>query len=181
MAGTTHFFAHGKLLLTSEYTVLHGAWALAVPTQKGQHLTHHPGTAPLTWEARDCHGEIWLSGEVASAPELHWVRTSMEAALRLAGRSEWPTGHVETVLEFEREWGWGSSSTHIPDGPMDGRRSHGPQFCRLPRLRLRCGLCASLRSHPLPPPWEYVRGSPGFHGALAQPGSVLGLFGPKTR
>ena len=111
MAGTTHFFAHGKLLLTSEYTVLHGAWALAVPTRKGQHLTHHQGTAPLTWEARDCHGEIWLSGEVASAPELGWVRTSMEAALRIAGRSEWPTGHVETVLEFERAWGWGSSST----------------------------------------------------------------------
>ncbi len=113
MAGTRHFFAHGKLLITSEYTVLHGAWALAVPTQKGQHLRYTPGAQPLTWEARDCHGIIWLQGEVATSPELAWVQTCLQAALDLAGRLTWPTGSIRTDLEFERAWGWGSSSTLI--------------------------------------------------------------------
>jgi hypothetical protein len=33
-----HFYGHGKLLLTSEYFVLDGAMALAIPTVFGQHL-----------------------------------------------------------------------------------------------------------------------------------------------
>ena len=33
------FFSHGKLLLTSEYMILDGALAFAIPTQFGQKLT----------------------------------------------------------------------------------------------------------------------------------------------
>ncbi len=113
MEPATHLFARGKLLLSSEYTVLHGAWALAVPTQKGQHLYVESNIGPLFWEAVDCHGQIWLSGYVDRDPSLAWLKRCIQEALALAGLSEMPTGRIRTVLEFERDWGWGSSSTVI--------------------------------------------------------------------
>ena len=36
------FQAHGKLLLSAEYMVMHGATALAVPLKKGQTLANKP-------------------------------------------------------------------------------------------------------------------------------------------
>jgi mevalonate kinase len=36
------FYAPGKLLITGEYAVLDGAWALALPTRLGQTLTVTP-------------------------------------------------------------------------------------------------------------------------------------------
>ncbi|MDG1252239.1 MAG: hypothetical protein P8N56_01020 [Schleiferiaceae bacterium] len=113
MKAVTHYFAHGKLLLTSEYTVLHGAWALAVPTQKGQYLYVDSTSGPLHWQALDCHGKTWLSGYVESDPSLEWLKNCIQAALALSGQSEMPQGRIRTVLEFERHWGWGSSSTVI--------------------------------------------------------------------
>ena len=37
-SSSSSFFANGKLLLTSEYLVLDGAKAFAIPTKKGQSL-----------------------------------------------------------------------------------------------------------------------------------------------
>lgn len=49
------FFSPGKLLLTGEYFVLHGAKALAVPTLQGQYLSVSPAseTHLLEWEFQD--------------------------------------------------------------------------------------------------------------------------------
>ena len=92
---------------------MHGARALAVPTRLGQHLHFTPSAEALTWTAYDVHGQAWLDGPVAQEESLALVRTCIQAALELRGKTEWPTGHVETRLEFERHWGWGSSSTLI--------------------------------------------------------------------
>lgn len=61
----------------------------------------------------DVHGNAWLQGAVAEDGTLGLVRACIQAALDLRGETTWPTGHVETRLEFERHWGWGSSSTLI--------------------------------------------------------------------
>ncbi|MEK9830685.1 MAG: GHMP kinase, partial [Schleiferiaceae bacterium] len=113
MAQPRSFFARGKLLLTGEYAVVQGAEALAIPTVKGQHLTYHPGDGPLHWTALEADGSTWLSGDVATESELSLVRSCIEAALKLQGSSTWPTGSVVTQVEFERSWGWGTSSTLI--------------------------------------------------------------------
>jgi mevalonate kinase len=113
MEAPRHFFARGKLLITGEYGVVHGARALAVPTRLGQHLHFTPSAEALTWTAYDVHGQAWLDGPVAQEESLALVRGCIEAALTLKGKTTWPTGHVVTRLEFERHWGWGSSSTLI--------------------------------------------------------------------
>ena len=97
----------GKLLLSGEYWVLHGAESLAVPTQKGQSLDFQDANCPLRWTAIDVHGNTWLDTEVRT--EVHLAKL-LEAAQNLGG-SVPSHGHVTTRLEFERSWGWGSSST----------------------------------------------------------------------
>ena len=60
------FFSHGKLLLTSEYFVLDGATALAVPTKSGQNLCveeKNDGGALVFWEAYHS-GQLWMSAEI---------------------------------------------------------------------------------------------------------------------
>ena len=109
----TVYFAQGKLLITAEYTVLHGALALAVPTVKGQYLAFTPGPEPLYWEAEDVHGMTWLKGYVMREPSLAFVHSCIQGAMELKGQFGKLRGRVKTRLEFERSWGWGTSSTCI--------------------------------------------------------------------
>ena len=101
------FWSSGKLLLCGEYWVLHGAESLAVPTQKGQSLEFQDTNSPLKWTALDVHGNAWLDAEALT--DAHLAKL-LEAARNLGG-SVPSHGHVTTRLEFERSWGWGSSST----------------------------------------------------------------------
>ena len=60
------FYSPGKLLLTSEYFVLDGALALAVPTQLGQELrskTLPDNATVISWETH-VEGNIWFTLEV---------------------------------------------------------------------------------------------------------------------
>lgn len=57
-----HFFSHGKLLLTSEYFVLDGAKALAIPTKLGQDLSAeiiNDHKSHIHWETYR-EGKLWL-------------------------------------------------------------------------------------------------------------------------
>ncbi|MCL1033798.1 GYDIA family GHMP kinase [Elizabethkingia anophelis] len=57
-----HFFSHGKLLLTSEYVVLDGAKALAIPTKPGQDLSAEKiddHRSLIHWETYR-EGRLWL-------------------------------------------------------------------------------------------------------------------------
>ena len=120
------WFARGKLLLTAEYAVLHGAKALALPTQQGQHLKvkESPGSE-LIWKSYDHRGQIWFEGkfdlmgfDVINASDEGIART-LRKVLRAACRdngdflSQWKKYQVETRLDFPREWGLGSSSTLV--------------------------------------------------------------------
>lgn len=124
------FHKSGKLLLSSEYFVLDGTPALAVPTKFGQKLTtkHTHGTG-LVWEAYDQNEALWFSANIPS-PGMDNNRepqpgepdfTTRLREILLAADELNPGAYnkatlgqkVTTHLEFDRNWGLGSSSTLI--------------------------------------------------------------------
>ena len=51
----------GKILISSEYFVLKGALALAIPTKFKQSFSFHPeNTKLLVWESYDFNDQIWF-------------------------------------------------------------------------------------------------------------------------
>ena len=59
-------FSHGKLLLTSEYVVLDGALALALPTKWGQEFfvsEQFDGKSLINWKALH-QGKYWLNATI---------------------------------------------------------------------------------------------------------------------
>jgi mevalonate kinase len=122
------FRSSGKLLLSGEYVILDGALGLAVPTAKGQTMVVSPSGEPgVNWTSRDCRGETWFSTYIAWAeinepgPRVQeaTVRNRLLKLLREAKKlnEDFLNGSqgfaVETILEFPRNWGLGTSSTLI--------------------------------------------------------------------
>lgn len=156
------YHARGKLLLTGEYVVMHGALALACPTRRGQSMymaPHRP--ACIHWKAFTPRGDVWLAvewnclgmikeitkeagnqflepeglmpskllvlqnkgaGTEAAVSRLEsWIthamllshQTNPEYFHDQIDRVKAEGISVETYLEFEREWGLGSSSSLI--------------------------------------------------------------------
>jgi len=117
--------ANGKLLLTGEYLVLHGAKAIALPLNVGQSLTVSEGNRSdsFIWEAL-YNGQVWFSCEL-SPTDFSIINTSHHEKAEILSqifksiRNLNPVFHpkagiqFETVLESNPEWGFGSSSTLI--------------------------------------------------------------------
>jgi mevalonate kinase len=120
----TSFYSNGKLLITAEYAVLGGAKALAVPCKKGQTLRFKESLdSVLHWNSYDEKGSCWFEARF-ELPELKIIHTSnSDISNRLQdilifSKKENPSflnqgGTVETELEFNRQWGLGSSATLI--------------------------------------------------------------------
>ena len=121
----TKCYSHGKILLTGEYMVLVGAEALAIPTKMGQSLEFKPNDSKtLNWESWDFKNELWFNATI-DIMDFSVSNTSSETiALKLtkilkAVRDQKNNflskngGTVKTHLEFERQWGLGTSSTLI--------------------------------------------------------------------
>jgi len=123
-----HHYGHGKLLLTGEYFVLDGAEALAVPTQLGQHFNTYSlphKQSMVHWKSLDHDGSCWfegkfyldgryypsyLSDESIGRRILQFLNAALDLApAKLVGSAV----EVETSLEFNRNWGLGSSSTLV--------------------------------------------------------------------
>lgn len=120
---TRQFSANGKFLLTGEYLVLHGALALALPTRLGQTLTVETFCkTSLQWDAHKPDGP-WFSAEIdkdrleiLSCDDLPKAQRLVEIlkALQTLKPDAFQQGyHFETRLDFDPEWGLGSSSTLI--------------------------------------------------------------------
>ena len=118
------FFAHGKLLLTAEYAVLGGAKALAVPTKLGQSLDVKPTeTSEIHWKSIDEKGDVWYENSFAKStfsPNTQDTVGSRLQQLFTEIASENPTAweasagfSFVSTLDFNRQWGLGSSSTLI--------------------------------------------------------------------
>ena len=116
------FRANGKLLLTGEYLVLHGAVALALPTKLGQSMTVQKQGEVIQWDAYQPKGP-WLSatlhpGNLEILETDNLGKASKLAEILKVVREQNPSAfesglHFETRLEFNPAWGLGSSSTLI--------------------------------------------------------------------
>lgn len=121
------FSANGKLLLTGEYAVLDGARALALPTRRGQRLRVRQVSLDrpaVLWQSVTVTGEVWFDAvfetadfEVSSATDAG-VAVRLQQMLRYIRSQQTDflvdgSYSVRTELEFDREWGLGSSSTLI--------------------------------------------------------------------
>lgn len=110
--------------MTSEYGVLDGALALAIPTIYGQKMTiKQTRKSDLHWFSYDMEGNEWFKAQI-SLMDFSPVKTTddekalylqklLKGAVRLNSEflSKWNGFDVKTYLEFPREWGLGSSST----------------------------------------------------------------------
>jgi mevalonate kinase len=119
------FYAHGKLLLTSEYLVLQGAKALALPLKLGQSLSVTPGNQKnkINWEALSPNGN-WFSCEFqlpnfkitysSDSEKAELLKKTLETIQQLSPEFHFEKGFtIQTKLHFEPQWGLGSSSTLI--------------------------------------------------------------------
>lgn len=118
-----HYYSHGKLLLTSEYLVLDGAQALALPTKKGQHLDIKSiDQEAIIWRSYLSTGELWLdykfsfpldSNDGKGNAIYERLLSILQAAQKLnSSFLNTQQGYeIESRLEFQKDWGLGSSST----------------------------------------------------------------------
>ena len=118
-----NYYSHGKFLLTSEYLVLKGALALALPLKLGQSMmaetcfdkflqwdAYKPDDAwfsvtldPKTLELIDCDDQ----------PKAEKLTQILKAVKQLNPTAFKDGLHFETRLDFDPNWGLGSSSTLI--------------------------------------------------------------------
>ncbi len=120
------FFSRGKLLISGEYLVLKGATALVVPLLKGQsiEITKTNQANRLGWTSL-VSGKRWFRLDLDLNYDQMIDTTEVEVAENLAKilkaaqklnpsfLSEQTGYQVTTDMDFELEWGFGSSSTLI--------------------------------------------------------------------
>ncbi|MFT7588505.1 MAG: mevalonate kinase [Limisphaerales bacterium] len=119
-----NFSAHGKLLLTGEYLVMHGGLALAMPVSRGQHMeVELIEETQINWLGFDHKGDLWLEASF-STKDFSIINGEEETASVLKElfssiREQKPDflnkggAQIETTLDFPRDWGLGSSSTLV--------------------------------------------------------------------
>ena len=120
----SQFQAHGKFLLTGEYLVLKGALALAIPLKLGQTLSVETcNGASLQWVAYKPDGP-WFSVtldqktleliDCDDQPKAEKLVQILKAVKQLNPKTFESNGlHFTTHLDFDPNWGLGSSSTLI--------------------------------------------------------------------
>jgi len=117
------YHTKGKLLISGAYGVLDGAIGFALPTKLGQRFYFEADTSKnIECKAVDYTGNTWFEAEF-DVKSLAPLKTSSEevantfSKLLIAARRLNPdfdhSFTLETTLEFDREWGLGSSSTLI--------------------------------------------------------------------
>ncbi len=119
------YHANGKLLLTAEYFVLHGAKAIALPLQYGQQMDVAAGSRQqvIRWKAFMQEG-LWFSCDL-KLPDLRIVHSSdtekalilqdaLKAIVKMNPQFKLNGGlDIHTKIDFHNQWGFGSSSTMI--------------------------------------------------------------------
>ena len=128
------YHSNGKILLTGEYAILDGAKSLALPTRKGQFLEVLPGEKNcISWRSLDQQFKVWFENSfrihngdfspVLSAknndPEFDQITQRLKQILQTGYKLnpeifKENSGYIiNTQLEFNRNWGLGSSSSLI--------------------------------------------------------------------
>lgn len=118
------FHSNGKLLISGEYLVLDGALAMAVPTKFGQRLdvSLHDDFSGIRWEAYVLN-KGWLHVSFGSRlfNIIHTNDQKLALHLKKILKKAFELGNIpvdnqkgiliRTNLDFDRNWGLGSSST----------------------------------------------------------------------
>jgi len=118
------FHSNGKLLISGEYLVLDGALAMAVPTKFGQRLdvSLHDNFSGIRWEAYVLN-KGWLHVSFGSRlfNIIHTNDQKLALHLKNILKKAFELGNISvdnqkgilirTNLDFDRNWGLGSSST----------------------------------------------------------------------
>jgi mevalonate kinase len=117
------YYSHGKLLLTGEYAVLDGAKSLAFPTKYGQALTVQPSiTHTSEWVSYLADKTVWnrlsfTKEDIVNAQNGTSFSSRLLSILKCIylERQELFSHALKfsTHLEFDKNWGLGSSSTLI--------------------------------------------------------------------
>lgn len=124
MSSEAHkYYAHGKFLLTGEYTVLHGAQAIALPLKLGQvmRVYNNQPEGQITWKGY-YKNDVFIDAQFASSSlqllsgqedkKIRRLRSILQAVRRLKPGFAAKGGYkIDTGLEFPLSWGLGSSST----------------------------------------------------------------------
>lgn len=116
--------ANGKLLLFGEYLVLKGGKALAIPIKYGQRLKVKSNKKHfLSWHASGIEGH-WFSAYFDKSMNIiesdnielaNQLSIIIKACINLNSKSliHIENKEINTYLEFNRNWGFGSSSTLV--------------------------------------------------------------------
>jgi mevalonate kinase len=125
LSNLSTYRANGKLLLTGEYLVLHGAKAIALPLKVGQKLivSDENISDSIYWQAMS-NGIVWFSCELnptdfsvknASHQDKAESLSQIFKTIQSLNPQFAPQAGIrfETTLESDPEWGLGSSSTLI--------------------------------------------------------------------
>lgn len=119
------FKSNGKLMLTGEYLALKGAQTIALPLSYGQTLLSVANSSDIIqWKSKDKDGNVWFKGkynivenfwvESTSGETAEWLSKIFLAILKDKNQVLFKQGYnIETQLQFDQKWGWGSSSTLI--------------------------------------------------------------------
>ena len=118
---TKNYYAHGKLMLTGEYSVLDGAESIAIPTKFGQKLevtNVERATFQVDWKGYDFQNELWINAELPNNNIIKDENLRLQNILKAIDDLN-PELFLnnnfsfKTFLEFPNNWGLGSSSTLI--------------------------------------------------------------------
>ncbi len=122
--------SNGKLLITGEYLILEGALSLALPLRKSQSLSvTRNNTKILRWHANKANGH-WFTADY-NISEFNIIKTSntllakkLQQILKATREISYnflldsDGCFVETILNFNTEFGFGTSSTLISNIAM---------------------------------------------------------------
>ena len=117
--------ANGKLLISGEYLILKGANGFAILTSYGQSLTFEKSeNYPfIHWKSLDENNQVWFSAtfDLINSNLVHssnkekakFIYNVLIGARELTNQKDPICGKIITKLDFNKEWGLGSSSTLI--------------------------------------------------------------------
>ena len=177
------YYSPGKLLISGEYLVLKGSEAFAVPCKFGQKMQVEEmddSDNILHWKAFLQDSSIWFECKIQMS-DMSLLNTTDElkskALLKLLNsakglNSEFLKGRsfkVETYLEFDKDWGLGSSSTLIcniakwaeVDAFALSEQSFGGSG-----YDIAVGMVGSELLYSYPPAWDSFVWNPAFRNKL---------------
>ena len=118
------FYSSGKILLSGEYLVLDGAVGLGLPCNYGQYLEVLPGLDNThKWISYNADGTIWFTAvfsinlqQIITTNDIEKAKT-LQKLLQFISKNNQEVLQYSltftTTLDFDKDWGLGSSSTLI--------------------------------------------------------------------